>query len=113
MVRRSGFLLAPDVDGRFVQVFACARGRVVGRRRVPRAGDGRLELAPLTTALEAALGAAQAPLEPERAEQARVVAAAFARPGLETRAVAVADAGALAAAAAEAARLRRTVPLRG
>jgi len=112
-VRRNGFLLAPDLDSRFVQVFACARGRVVGRRRVPRAGDGRLELQPLAAALEAALGAPPVPLEPELAEQARVVAAAFARPGIDTRAVVMADLGGLPAASAEAARLRETVPLRG
>ena len=46
-----GVLLAPDTDDRFVQAFACAGGRVVARRRLPRAGDGRLEAEPLLAAL--------------------------------------------------------------
>src|SRR6476620_5613422 len=33
---RHGVLLAPDTDDRFVQAFACAGGRVVARRRLPR-----------------------------------------------------------------------------
>ena len=48
---RHGVLLAPDTDDRFVQAFACAGGRVVARRRLPRAGDGRLEAEPLLAAL--------------------------------------------------------------
>ena len=52
---RSGVLLAADMDDRFVQAFACAGGRVVARRRLPRAGDAALECAPLITPLRAAL----------------------------------------------------------
>ena len=48
---RNGVILAPDTDDRFVQAFACASGRVVARRRLPRAGDGRLEAEPLLAAL--------------------------------------------------------------
>ena len=43
---RSGVLLAADTDDRFVQAFACAGGRVVGRLRLP-VGHAALECAPL------------------------------------------------------------------
>jgi DNA polymerase III subunit epsilon len=108
---RSGFVLAPDVDERFVQAFACAGGRVVARRRLPRAGDGMLEAAALVAALAHGLRRTPAPFSPAQADQARVVAAALARPSPGLRAVAV-DAGTIAEAAPRLVRLRRTVPLR-
>jgi hypothetical protein len=49
---------------------------------------------------------------PAQADQARLVAAALARPSAGLRAVAV-EAGTLADAAPRLVRLRRTVPLRG
>lgn len=109
---RSGVVLAPDVDGRFVQAFACAGGRVVARRRLPRAGDGRLEADALVAALAHGLNRPPAPFSPAQADQARIVAAALARPSPSVRAVAV-DAGTLAEATPRLVRLRRTVPLRG
>jgi DNA polymerase III subunit epsilon len=109
---RSGIVLAPDVDSRFVQAFACAGGRVVGRRRLPRAGDGRLEAEALVAALAHGLRAPPAPFSPAEADQARVVAATLARPSTAVRAVAV-DAGSLAAAVPRLVRLRESVPLRG
>jgi DNA polymerase III subunit epsilon len=108
---RSGIVLAPDVDERFVQSFACAGGRVVARRRLPRAGDGRLEADALVAALAHGLRNPPAPFSPAQADQARVVAAALARPSPSLRAVAV-DGGTVADAAARLVRLRRTVPLR-
>jgi hypothetical protein len=104
----SGVLLAADMDDRFVHGFACARGRVVARRRLPRSGDAQLEAAPLRVALETAL--AERPRTPgaHEAEQARIVAAAFARPGLALAAVRH-DVPRLAAAVAAA---REQVPLR-
>ena len=109
---RSGVVLAPDVDERFVQAFACAGGRVVGRRRLPRSGDGLLETTALVAALAHGLRRSPAPFSPAQADQARLVAAALARPSAGLRAVAV-EAGTLADAAPRLVRLRRTVPLRG
>jgi DNA polymerase-3 subunit epsilon len=109
---RSGVVLAPDIDERFVQAFACARGRVVGRRRLPRAGDGLLEASALTAALARGLRSPPGPWTPAQADQARIVAATLARPSARLRAIAV-DAGTLADAAPRVVRLRRTVPLRG
>jgi DNA polymerase III subunit epsilon len=108
---RSGVVLAPDVDARFVQSFACAGGRVVARRRLPRAGDGRLEADALVAALAHGLRSPPAPFSPAQADQARVVAAALARPSPSLRAVAV-DRGTVSDATARLVRLRRTVPLR-
>jgi len=108
---RSGIVLAPDVDERFVQSFACAGGRVVARRRLPRAGDGRLEADALVAALAHGLRSPPAPFSPAQADQARVVAAALARPSPSLRAVAI-DAATVSDATARLVRLRRTVPLR-
>ena len=108
---RSGIVLAPDIDGRFVQSFACAGGRVVARRRLPRAGDGRLEADALVAALAHGLRSPPAPFSPAQADQARVVAAALARPSPSLRAVAV-DRATVSEATARLVRLRRTVPLR-
>jgi DNA polymerase III subunit epsilon len=108
---RSGVILAPDTDDRFVQAFACAGGRVVARRRLPRAGDGRLEAEPLLAALAHGLAERPAPFSPTAAEQARIVSTALVRPGRSLRAVAVDAAGAMAAAA-RVVRLRGAVPLR-
>jgi DNA polymerase III subunit epsilon len=109
---RSGFVLAPDLDVRFVQAFACAGGRVVARRRLPRSGDGMLETTALVAALAHGLRRPPAPFSPAQADQARLVAAALARPAAALRAVAV-EAGGVVDAAPRLVRLRRTVPLRG
>ena len=85
--RRCGVLLAADVDNRFVHAFACAHGVVVARRRIARGGDGRLEVEPLVAALRAARPGDAQPLLPVEAGQARVVAAAFARPGAGSAAI--------------------------
>jgi hypothetical protein len=85
---------------------------VVGRRRLPRAGDGRLEAEALVAALAHGLRAPPAPFSPAEADQARVVAATLARPSTGVRTVAV-DAGSLAAAVPRLVRLRESVPLRG
>jgi DNA polymerase III subunit epsilon len=106
---RSGVLLAPDADDRFVQAFACARGRVVARRRLPRAGDGLLEIAPLVLAIEAGSVGRPRPFLPVEADQGRVVAAAFARPGVSIRAI-PATGGDLATAVSQR---RGSVGLRG
>ncbi len=108
---RNGVILAPDTDDRFVQAFACASGRVVARRRLPRAGDGRLEAEPLLAALAHGLAEPPAPFSPTAAEQARLVSTALVRPGRALRAVAV-DATTIAAAAPRVVRLRGAVPLR-
>ena len=108
---RSGVVLAPDTDDRFVQAFACAGGRVVARRRLPRAGDGRLETAPLVSALVHGLAGRPEPFSPTAAEQARLVAAALVRPTRTLRVVAV-DEGSAAGAAPRIARLREAVPFR-
>ena len=63
---RTGVLLAADLDARFVNAFACSGGRVVARRRLPRAGDGLLECRPLAAALVEAASAPPAPLAPDR-----------------------------------------------
>jgi len=106
---RSGVLLAPDADDRFVQAFACARGRVVARRRLPRAGDGLLEIAPLVLAIEAASVGRPRPLLPVEADQGRVVAAAFARPSVSIQAI-PATGGDLATAVSQR---RGSIGLRG
>ena len=109
---RSGVVLAPDLDERFVQAFACAGGRVVARRRLPRAGDGRLEADQLVAALAHGLRRPPQPFSPAQADQARIVAAVLARPSAAVRALAV-DAGTIGEATPRLVRLRRTVPLRG
>jgi DNA polymerase-3 subunit epsilon len=108
---RSGLVLAPDVDDRFVHAFACAGGRVVARRRLPRVGDAALEVQPLVAALRAALPPPPGPLSPEQAEQARIVVGALARPGLTTRPIPV-DRFSVATAGERIARLRAAIPLR-
>jgi DNA polymerase-3 subunit epsilon len=109
---RSGVVLAPDLDERFVQAFACAGGRVVARRRLPRAGDGRLEADQLVAALAHGLHRPPQPFSPAQADQARIVAAVLARPSAGVRALAV-DAGTIAEATPRLVRLRGAVPLRG
>ena len=108
---RSGVLLAADMDDRFVQAFACAGGRVVARRRLPRAGDAALECAPLIAPLRAALAARPAPLRPDQADVAHLISAAFARPGRSVVAVPL-GADAVASAATHIAARRGRVPLR-
>ena len=90
---RSGVLLAPDLDDRFVQAFACARGRVVGRRRVPR-GRRRRGSRSQPLVARAGGGAGRAPpcrSSREQAERRGWSRAAFARPGVDMRAVPVTE----------------------
>jgi excinuclease UvrABC nuclease subunit len=108
---RSGVLLAADIDDRFVQAFACAGGRVVARRRLPRAGDAMLEAEPLAAALREAMARPASPLAADQADAAAVVAAAFARPGRDVIAIPI-PAGSLHGAALAVAARRSRVPLR-
>jgi DNA polymerase III subunit epsilon len=108
---RTGVVLAADIDRRFVHAFACCSGRVVARRRLPRAGDARLEAQSLVAALERAMAAPAEPFTAERAEQARLIAAVLGRSGRETRSVAV-DRFTLSAAPERVSRLRQSVPYR-
>src|SRR5204863_7364283 len=64
--RRTGVLLASDLDPRHVVAFAVVRGALVAKRRLPRHGDPGLELGAVAAALERALDPA-AGIEP-RAE---------------------------------------------
>jgi hypothetical protein len=84
---------------------------VVARRRLPRAGDGRLEAEPLLAALAHGLGERPAPFSPTAAEQARIVTTALVRPGRALRSVAL-DAAGAAGGAVRVVRLRGAVPLR-
>ncbi len=106
----TGVLLAADVDHRFVQAFACARGRVVARRRLPRAGGAQLECQPLLAALRLALTAPAVPLGTDQADAARLIAAAFARPGRDV--IAVPLAADLASAGTLVPSARGRVPFR-
>jgi excinuclease UvrABC nuclease subunit len=108
---RSGVLLTADIDDRFVQAFACAGGRVVARRRLPRAGDAMLEAEPLVAALREALARPARTLAADQADAATVVTAAFARPGRDVVAVTIAP-DALDGAASAVAGRRAGVPLR-
>jgi DNA polymerase III subunit epsilon len=53
--RRTGVLLAADLDPRHVVAFAVVRGALVAKRRLPRAGDPGLELTAVARELERAL----------------------------------------------------------
>lgn len=110
-VGRSGVVLAPDMDDRFVQAFACARGRVVARRRIPRVGDARLEIESLLVSLRPAMEARPVVLEPGEDGCARLVSSALARPGRCTRPVPI-DHSSLDAAAERIAAARSSIPLR-
>jgi DNA polymerase-3 subunit epsilon len=116
--RRSGLLLAPDLDPRHVVAFAVVRGALVAKRRLPRSGDPGLELGAVASELERAFapGAALAPLPEgpwlpaERYAEALLLAQAFAgrAPGVVPIACAAPDA--LAIKRVDVAR--RRVPLR-
>ena len=110
--QRSGVVLAPDIDERFVQAFACAGGRVVARRRLPRGGDGRLE----ADALVAALAHGAAPARPHRCRRPRPTRpGSWRRPWPAPRRACArwrSTPRTLADATARLVRLRRTVPLR-
>ena len=108
---RHGVLLAPDTDDRFVQAFACAGGRVVGRRRLPRSGGAQLECRPLIAALQLAQAARPGPLATDQADTARLLTAAFARPGRDVTAIPLAV-DRLDAAATLVAAGRARVPFR-
>ena len=117
--RRTGVLLASDLDPRHVVAFAVVRGALVAKRRLPRQGDPGLELGAVAAALERALDPAAA-LEPraegpwlpaERYAEALLLAQAFAgrAPGVVPVACTAPDALALrrvAAARAPRARAR-------
>ncbi|MDX6629669.1 MAG: polymerase subunit epsilon, partial [Gaiellales bacterium] len=84
--RRTGILLASDLDPRHVVAFAVVRGALVAKRRLPRQGDPGLELGAVAAALERALDPAGS-LEPraegpwlpaERYSEALLLAHAFA-----------------------------------
>jgi hypothetical protein len=116
--RRTGVLLASDLDARHVVAFAVVRGALVAKRRLPRAGDPRLELGAVASALERALDPA-AGLEPraegpwlpaERYSEALLLAQAFA--GRAGGVVPVACAAPDALALRRIAAARRRVPLR-
>ena len=57
--RRTGVLLAADLDPRLVVAFAVVRGALVAKRRLPRAGDPGLELTAVARELERALAPAR------------------------------------------------------
>jgi DNA polymerase-3 subunit epsilon len=84
--RRTGVLLAADLDPRHVVAFAVVRGALVAKRRLPRAGDPGLELTAVARELERALApaAAMAPraegpwLPAERYAEALLLTHAFA-----------------------------------
>ncbi len=84
---------------------------MVARRRLPRTGDAALEVESLVAALREALPARAGPLPADLAEQARIVSAALARPGVATRPVAV-DRFTVATVGERIARLRSAIPLR-
>jgi hypothetical protein len=84
---------------------------VVGRRRLPRAGDALLECEPLIEALREGLARPPVTLAADQADAAHVVAAAFARPGRDLIAVPLGREALDGAASAVAAR-RARVPLR-
>ena len=79
------------------------------RRRLPRAGDALLEIAPLLLSMDTATGGRPVPFGPEEAEAARIVSAAFARPGVALRAISSTGGPGLASAVS---RLRGAVALR-
>ena len=116
--RRTGVLLAADLDPRHVVAFAVVRGALVAKRRLPRAGDPGLELGVLAQSLERALDPAEALapraegpwLPAERYAEALLLAQAFAgrAPGVVPIACTAPDA--LALKRVEGAR--RRVPLR-
>lgn len=116
--RRTGVLLAADLDPRHVVAFAVVRGAVVAKRRLPRAGDPGLELSAVARALARALAPAvelppraQGPWLPaERYREAILLGNAFAgrAPGIVPIACSEPDATALR----RIDEARRTVPLR-
>ncbi len=116
--RRTGVLLAADLDPRHVVAFAVVRGALVAKRRLPRAGDPGLELSAVARALERALdpGAVLAPraegpwLPAERLGEALLLAHAFAGRAPGVVPIACAQPDGLALRRVEAAR--RRVPLR-
>ena len=69
--RRTGVLLAADLDPRHVVAFAVVRGALVAKRRLPRAGRPGLELAAVARALERALAPGAALEPPPRARGCR------------------------------------------
>ena len=116
--RRTGVLLASDLDQRHVVAFAVVRGALVAKRRLPRQGDPGLELGAVAAALERALDPA-AVLEPraegpwlpaERYSEALLLAQAFAGRAVGVVAIACRAPDALALRRVSAAR--RAVPLR-
>jgi DNA polymerase III subunit epsilon len=116
--RRTGVLLAADLDPRHVVAFAVVRGALVAKRRLPRAGDPGLELTAIARELERALDPA-ASIEPRavgpwlpaaRYAEALLLAQAFAGRARGVVPVGCAAPDALALKRVEGARIR--VPLR-
>jgi DNA polymerase III subunit epsilon len=116
--RRTGILLAADLDARHVVAFAVVRGALVAKRRLPREGDPGLELGAVAASLERALDPAAA-LEPraegpwlpaERYSEALLLAQAFA--GRAAGVVAVACRAPDALALKRVAGARNGVPVR-
>jgi DNA polymerase-3 subunit epsilon len=116
--RRTGLLLASDLDPRHVVAFAVVRGALVAKRRLPRSGDPGLELGAVARALERALESAAA-IEPqaegpwlpaERYAEALLLAQAFAGRAAGVVPIACAAPDALALKRVDVAR--RRVPLR-
>jgi DNA polymerase III subunit epsilon len=116
--RRTGVLLAPDLDPRHVVAFAVVRGAIVSKRRLPRQGDPGLELAAVAAGLERALAPAvvlepraQGPWLPaERYSEALLLGQAFA--GRSAGVVAVACRAPDALALKRVAGARAAVPVR-
>jgi len=116
--RRTGVLLAADLDPRHIVAFGVVRGAIVAKRRLPRAGDPGLELGAVARALARALdpaaaleARAQGPWMPaERLAEALLLAHAFAGRAPGVVPIACPEPDALALARVEAAR--RRVPLR-
>jgi len=69
--RRTGVLLAADLDPRHVVALAVVRGALVAKRRLPRAGDPGLELTAVARELERALAPAATMVPRARARGCR------------------------------------------
>jgi hypothetical protein len=116
--RRTGVLLAADLDPAYVVVFAVVRGALVAKRRLPRAGEPGLELTAVARELERALApeVALAPLAEgpwlpaERYSEAILLTSAFAGRARGVVPIPCAEPDALALRRVAGARSR--VPLR-
>jgi DNA polymerase-3 subunit epsilon len=116
--RRTGVLLAADLDPRFVVALAVVRGALVAKRRLPRAGEPGLELTAVACEIERGLAAGVA-IEPpaagpwlpaERCAEALLLTHAFA--GRARGVVAIPCVAPDALALRRVAGARRRVPAR-